>query len=61
MGGLDLKDLSAQQEKFLSEVLEICGYFSSVRNMNITDATYAAQARALGSVFHQLEATKAKG
>jgi hypothetical protein len=57
MDGLDFKNLSAEQEKVLREILETCDYFHSARHCNVPDGAFAEQARALGSKFQQLERT----
>jgi hypothetical protein len=52
---IDFKNLSAEQDKMLREILEVCYYFSATRRFNISDETYAEQARSLGFKFQQLE------
>jgi hypothetical protein len=57
MNGLDFKNLSAEQEKVLREILVTCHYFQLARRCNVGDNVYAQQAEDLGFKFQQLERT----
>lgn len=58
MGDLDLKNLSAEQDKVLREILEVCHYYCLSRNNNLSDNVYVEQAKVLGLTFKRLQELK---
>jgi hypothetical protein len=55
MDDLDFNTLTAEQEKLLREMLEICDYLCLSQRNNLLDSTYAEQAKVLGSKFQRLQ------